>query len=86
MGSSKIYDDLESASSDSAEVIQRLGEEGEVQEQHLDHLFPIDIFPRVLLKATAILGVNVTSRSRVIFLEGHQNHTWYLSLTKFTGF
>lgn len=56
--------------------------EGEVQkDQHLGRLFPIDILPRVLLKASVILGVNTTpekqsgvvttaAKSRVIFPQG----------------
>lgn len=62
---SKTYDDLESASSASAEEIELSVDEGKVQdEQHLDWLFPMDIFLRVLLKATAILGVKATSEER----------------------
>lgn len=43
----KMYDDLDLASSASAENIELSEEEGEIQdEQHMDQLFPMDIFPR----------------------------------------
>lgn len=74
-GSSKVptlvpapsHDDLDSTSSASASEDAELL--GEVQEdQHLDRHFPIDIFPRVLLKAYVILEVKTTSEKQSVLV------------------